>query len=37
MGLTGEARQMYTALAQTYDEIEMPEDAARVRSLISQL
>ncbi len=35
MGLTDDARQMYIELGQTYEEIEMPEDAARVRSRIT--
>ena len=35
MGLTDDARQMYTQLAQTYEEIEMPQDATRIRSRIT--
>ena len=37
MQRTDDARQMYTALAQTYDGIEMPDDAVRIRSRIKLL
>ncbi len=35
MGQADAARQMYVALAQTYEEIEMPHDATRIRSRIT--
>ncbi len=37
MDRTEDARQMYAALAQTYDAIEMPEDAERMRSRVTLL
>ena len=35
MGLSDDARHMYTELAQTYEEIEMPQDATRIRDRIT--